>query len=232
LKSAIFNFTDRNVVEFTIKPILKLVRPIECYLPPAGRYYNENTIALNFQNVTLDIQGRCTSCWSPKHAQSMRNCVFLCLICHTKNHSGQEYSMVFAARKWWIYRGHTPPHTFNTRPTASEFAYLIVAGVIKRTKSLYEPIVVNMDHPLVQELYAVEAAQVILPGDGKKRVSREPGVTLASSLVRKDGADRAAHAPAHDKCNSRIAELEAEKKTIQAVLSRSWQRSGWIMSGS
>ncbi|KAJ4378101.1 hypothetical protein N0V83_000933 [Neocucurbitaria cava] len=145
-----------------------LKREVERYLPPSGRYYDQNTVEAIFASSIFAGRGRCVSCWSPKHVLSMRRCKRQCCVCGTEEHLGLECPALYATWRWWREHGHTPSPAIQSRPTTAQLAYLIVAKVVKPIENIQGPLIVNMDHPAVREFYQGKAAPEVILSQPKE----------------------------------------------------------------
>lgn len=90
------------------------------------------------------------------------------MLCGTKQHRGRDCSKVYASIKWWQSHGHHLRKKAQLRPNPGEHAYLVVAGVFKDWMRLGDPVVVNLEHPLVKASYKgrdVPYALTELPGN-------------------------------------------------------------------
>lgn len=150
--------------EKTIRPVLVLKNPIKRYLPPAGPYYDQSALdaAKKFFNETT----KCICCWNPK-AQKKCACLQKCTVCGTREHVGVECPKLYAGLWWWRACKHDLPRKRRVRPTPGERAYLVIAGVFKDWNEMDEPVVVNMDHPLVNQHYKGKKAPQAMSFQGK-----------------------------------------------------------------
>ena len=150
-----------------ITPIEELKLAIERYLPPPGEFYDQFTMYTNFDedyfNIRLDNGGsgvimKCVCCWQRHHGVPRKKCTKLCSVCKTPSHPGTECPKMYVTLRW-LKDHQSLPHGIGmqVRPTPSEQAYLVVAGVLKDWKDLEGPVVVNMDHPLVKAFYEGKA---------------------------------------------------------------------------
>jgi len=73
--------------------------------------------------------------------------------------------MVYTTVRWWKEQVKWPKASLQVHPNASELVYLIVASVFlyRPGMSYQEPLVVNMDHPLVRDFYGGLMPKVLLP---------------------------------------------------------------------
>lgn len=145
-----------------VVPVKVLRDPIQRFLPPAGRYYDQST--LNGFATFLDNKKRCVLCWNMKSAGEACKCDNNCAICDTKQHRGVECSMIYADNKWWQAHGHGLRKKAQLRPKPGECAYLVVANVLTDWKKLKGPAVANMDNPAVKAFYKGKEAPQRLTG--------------------------------------------------------------------
>ncbi|KAF1828093.1 hypothetical protein BDW02DRAFT_603765 [Decorospora gaudefroyi] len=148
-----------------------------------------------------------------------------CKVCKTDNHHGKQCTALYLTDAWWRTHGRdlgaNPP--VQVHPTAGQWAYLVLAGVLVKPTSLKDPVVPNMEHPLVKEFYKAQVAQVILPPGTDHdetregvEVAQQPEVTVVSSRVQEDVGEDEAGFRVHDICDSRIAKLEKELRNVSA----------------
>lgn len=151
---------DSSGVTHRVLPVKELKDPSSRFLPPSGQYYDQSAIEISAE--LLDCDNRCVLCWNPKVVGKTCKCAELCMICETKQHRGTDCSKVYASIEWWQSHGHRPRKKAQLRPTPSERAYLVVAGVLKECERLEDPVVVNMKNPIVKALYARKAPPRLL----------------------------------------------------------------------
>jgi hypothetical protein len=76
-------------------------------------------------------------------------------VCRTNDHHGEQCTAAYLSAEWWKAHGHpldsNPP--VQVRPSPDEWAYLVLAKVLRPVTSAEEPVVANEEHPAVKEFY-------------------------------------------------------------------------------
>lgn len=190
LKNANIRVTSPSSVSYQINPVRELKCPIAHYLPPAGQYYDQKVLESVFCGT--DPNKACVLCWNIKIAGQVCKCRKKCILCGS-NHYGANCLKVYASVKWWRDHGRRPRKKAQLRPSLGERAYLVVAGVYKDWEGLEDPVVVNLEHPVVKAFYKGKDASCALTElPGKLRPSptvaaidshTEPGADEASSTT-------------------------------------------------
>lgn len=129
LRSSNIRIARPSGATYRVSAVEELKDPIERYLPPAGRYYDESAFENN--PGAVDMEASCVLCWNTKAEGSDCDCKVKCTLCGTKQHRGRDCPKVYASIKWWQRHGHRLRKKARLRPNPGERAYLIVAGVFK-----------------------------------------------------------------------------------------------------
>jgi hypothetical protein len=165
-----------------IPPLPELKKAMEYFLPPPHSfYYDEYALPKVFREGTFDASINCLSCWQLSHVRKFKDCVGTCTICAKNDHKGKMCSHLYTTVNWWRVRRYNPPSYAQTRPEASEIAYLVLAGVIKEMSRLSDPIEPNMKHPLVKEFYKQHGLPVLMTGRAEDLSSSEESEEEESS---------------------------------------------------
>jgi hypothetical protein len=147
LKKSHIRVEGPSGVAYHVTPVKELKDPVERYLPPAGQYYDQSAFG------AIDLEQCCVLCLHMKHTGQECKCTEKCILCRTKQHRHRDCSRIYASIKWWQSHGHHLRKRAQLRPILRERAYLVVAGVYKDWERLEDPVVVNLEHPVVKAFY-------------------------------------------------------------------------------
>ncbi|KAF1920777.1 hypothetical protein BDU57DRAFT_525776 [Ampelomyces quisqualis] len=181
LREASIYIANASGKRIKVSPAEELRYAVTKYFPIPGFYYDQAHLPLHFGPDYFKTSGtgaKCTCCWKARHFDRNRlPCRKLCSICRTQEHSGKECPKLFVDVCWWANhgRGKLDPKT-PVNPTACERAHLVVAGILKDWKTFDEPIILNLDHPLVKAHYEGKALpQYIDPPPAKEERAQTLG---------------------------------------------------------